>query len=120
MPPLQSNATLTKVSVPGAKDWDEPAGAENQKWAPEGGERVYFRQRVERHVDNGAVNVLQIRELILGGDSTAIEHIDTDDVLTFNLDGQDAQAGKASIITPTALAGMAPELATATIVLQPA
>lgn len=122
MPPLQVNSRLTRiVSAGSAPDWDEPGSAGAEKWA--GSEPAYYREHLEREVDAGGAtsSVLTRRTLILGHDGTALPHIDTNDILEFDVDELGAMTGSARAIGGRQpLPGLSAELSTARIELEPA
>lgn len=117
MPP-QSNATVTDVHGQGTReDWDTPAGAGAGKWA--GQARAYYRETLDRVTGNGTVTVITRRELIVDYADVAAMALDTDDVITFELDGDPTpRAGQAKAI-PRKLLGAVPRaLQTSRIVLE--
>lgn len=116
MPP-QSNATVTAVVGSGkADDWDRPAAAGGAKWA--GSVRAYYREATDRATIEGAVNVLERRELILDSADLDAMALDTDDVITFRVDGAAAaETGTAKAIRAARLAGVPRGLQTARVTL---
>lgn len=119
MAPPQHNATLTLVAGAGvADDWDRAGGAGPQKFAGE--VRGYYRETTDRVSDGrGGVDVLIRRELIIEtADLDAINGLDTDDVLTFRVDGETVdRVAQARTIRASRLAGVTPSLQTAKITL---
>jgi hypothetical protein len=121
--PPQTNATLTAVGTSSEQpdDWDVPAapGDPDAKWAGE--VRVYYREKQDRITDGGSVNIFTRRTLFVDTrDLEAIE-LDTDDLVTFRVDGAgDDATGKAQAITTARLDGIPRELETSRIELDPA
>lgn len=119
MPP-QTNAAVTRVAGSGsADDWDRPAAAGGQKWA--GVIRAYYREATDRRAGEGAVDVAVARELIV--DTAALDELglDTDDVITFRVDGAGAETtGVARAIRRSQLEGVPRDVATSKITLEDA
>jgi hypothetical protein len=117
MPP-QSNATVTGVHGQGvAEDWDTAAAAGAAKWAGEA--RAYYRETLDRTTGDGTVTVITRRELIVDYADVAAMGLDTDDVITFTLDGDPApRTGQAQAIPRKTLAGAPRALQTSRIVLE--
>lgn len=121
MPP-QTNATVTAVAGSGSgDDWDRPAVAGGAKWA--GVIRAYYREATDRVAAGagGTVDVAVRRELIV--DTAALDELglDTDDVVTFHVDGYPAEStGTARTIRRASLANIEPSLQTAKITLEDA
>lgn len=120
MPPLQTNSRLTAVHTQAtAPDWDRPGNGGAEKWA--GDERAYYRESRERITgDAGATTAVLMRTLIIGVDGAALEHIDNDDVLTFELDTGETMTATARTITTARLAGLSSSIQTSRIVLDDA
>jgi len=124
LPPPQANAVVTLVKGKGASsgdDWDTAgAGAVGpQKWASAA--RAYYRETTDRVTGAGALDVLVRRELILETADVDAMALDTDDVVTFTLDGEaGARQGSAKTIRRTKLAGVPRPLQTTLIVLEDA
>jgi hypothetical protein len=119
MPP-QSNATVTAIAGAGtAPDWEEPGTAGAAKWA--GSARAYYREATDRSAsDGGGVDVNLRRELILDTADLEAMGLDTDDVVTFTVDGEDPTTGKAQVIRKAKLAGIPRGLQTSKITLEAA
>lgn len=126
MPP-QTNATLTQVAGAGegggagnadfghgAAGAPEPGAA---KW--QGNERAYYQEKTVRVQTDAGTDVALQRMLIIDTGAIA-DLIDTDDVLTFALDGQGAQTGTAATIARARLDGIPAELQTTRLVLSDA
>lgn len=126
--PLQHNATVTRLDRSGggqavpAGDWDrdtgDEPGATDAKWS--GAVRALYRETTDRVDDGqGGVNVLTRRELVIDtADVDALE-LDTNDVLTFTVDGEeDERIGQAKSIPRPRLAGVRRALQTARVVLE--
>lgn len=130
MPP-QANATITRVGesrsdteTAGAiDDWDVqvPAPAPGSpeadaliKW--EGAARAYYRESTTRESQGGTTNVLLKRELILDTADAQAMGLDTDDVITFTVDGAvEASEARAQIIPTPRLARVSRGLQTARV-----
>lgn len=119
MPP-QVNALVTKVNAAGAgDDWDRPGAVGAEKWIGEA--RAYYRERATRERAGETVNVLTKRELILDVDDVLAMELDTDDVVTFTVDGRTgAFTSTARTVPTTTLAGVPRELRTSRIILEDA
>lgn len=132
MPP-QSNATVTAVGQARAEaggavdDWDvqtaapavgTPAAAALVKWS--GSVRGYYREATTRETDNGSTNVLLKRELIIDTADALAMGLDTDDLITFTVDGRGARTARAGMIPTPQLAGIPGSLQTARIRLEDA
>lgn len=119
MPP-QANATVTLATGAGvADDWDRPADAGDPKWS--GSVRAYYREKVDRIASAGAVNVLVRRTLWLDTADVDAMALDTDDVLTFTVDGAAAAStGTAKTLARARLAGIPSSLQTTRIDLEDA
>lgn len=118
--PAQTNATVTAVTGQGrAEDWDTPAAAGAAKWA--GRARAYYRETLDRVTGDGTVTVITRRELILDYADVDAMALDTDDVITFELDEEAApRAGKPKAIPRKLLGGIPRHLQTSRIVLEDA
>lgn len=118
--PAQANATVTAVSGAGTPDdWDRAAGAGAAKW--NGAARAYYRESRDRVVNAGAVSFVQRRELIVDNDDVVAMALLEDDVVTFRVDGADADStATASSIPRRNLDGVPRELRTARIILEDA
>jgi hypothetical protein len=118
--PVQENATVTAVAGAGvADDWDRSASAGAEKWSGEA--RAYYRERTERAPGEGTVDVFLRRELILETRTVLAMTLDTDDVITFTIDGRAGTfTGRAKTIPVTTLAGFPPALTTSRVVLEDA
>lgn len=118
MPP-QTNATVTAVTGQGRPDdWDAAAVAGEAKW--EGEARAYYRESLVelRNPTAGTVTVTTRRELILDYEDVAIMELDTDDVLTFVVDGAAAPTSASASTIPRRLLGAVPRaLQTSRIIL---
>lgn len=118
--PAQTNAVITRVAGSGTSDdWDRPAAAGGEKWS--GLKRAYYREATDRLRGDGAVDVAVRRELIL--DTAALDElgVDTDDLITFHVDGRPADTvGTARAIRRSQLAGVAAGLQTSKITLEDA
>lgn len=118
MPP-QTNATVTAVTGQGRPDdWDTAAVAGEAKW--EGEARAYYRESLVelRNPTAGTVTVTTRRELILDYEDVAIMELDTDDVLTFVVDGAAAPTSASASTIPRRLLGAVPRaLQTSRIIL---
>lgn len=116
--PLQENATVTKVVDPGAAsgvgsdDWDAAADAPTEKWT--GSVRAYYREKIDRRP---GVDVLVIRTLIIDTADYDDLGIDTDDIVTFTVDGAAQTTGTAALVSVARLAGIASDLQTTRIEL---
>lgn len=114
--PPQHNATLSKITGAGvADDWDRPAEEGAVKWAGEA--RGYYRETTTREQGaNGATNIATKRELVITMDTLDELDLDTDDVLTFTVDGDETeQTGTAQSIPRVRLAGVPAEVQTSRI-----
>ena len=118
--PEQANATVLGVAGAGtADDWDRPAAAGASKWSGEA--RALYREAADRVRDANADDVYTKRELILDVADVDAMELDTDDVITFRLDGQvDEQTGTARTIPRPRLAGVPRRLQTSRIILEDA
>lgn len=121
MPP-QTNATVTALAGQGSEsDWDEAAVAGAAKWAGE--VRAYYRETTDRvrGESTGTVDVVIRRELILDYADVDALGLDTDDVLTFRVDGEDEDRTAEARVIPRKLLGRIPRhLQTSRIVLSDA
>lgn len=121
MPP-QTNATVTAVAGQGTPDdWDTAGGPGAGKWAGE--LRAYYREATDRvrSVAGGTVDVLLRRELILDTADLELLELDTNDVITFLVDGAGApSSGSAKTIRRSALAGIPRALQTSKVTLEDA
>jgi hypothetical protein len=130
MPP-QTNATVTTIGEAHAAtggavdDWDvqQPAPAPGPalealtKW--DGAVRAYYRETGERVSVNGTTDVRIKRELILDTADVLNMDLDTDDVITFTVDGRATPVtGRASLIPTPALADVPRSLQTSRIRLE--
>lgn len=116
MPP-QTNATVTAVTGQGRPDdWDTAAAPGAAKW--NGAVRAYYRERMDRVAGAGTVTVVMRRELIVDIADLDAMGLDTDDVLTFDVDGTGPHTGTAKAIPRTALDGIPAELQTSRMVLE--
>lgn len=115
--PAQANATVTRIAGAGvADDWDAPAAAGGNKWVGE--VRGYYRESLDRVPSGGGVSVLKRRELILDYADVKAMGLDTDDVITFRVDGDAADStGTAQTIPRRELGGVPRGLQTSRIVL---
>lgn len=118
MPPLQTNATLTAVHGRGGAGGDFGEAAPGpEKWA--GAERVYYRLKEEKLPgEDGAVDVVVRRTLLLGGDAAALELLDVSDVVSFEPDQGDPETGEVQAIGGSQLAGMPAAIATTRVELE--
>lgn len=119
--PPQANATITLVRGAGvADDWDQPGGVGAPKFAGE--IRAYYRATTTRAAAPGAppaTAILTKRELIVTMDALDEIGLDTDDVITFRLDGADTDAtGTAQAIPYRRLAGIPASLQTSRVRLE--
>lgn len=120
MPP-QVNATVTAVVGAGTgDDWDRPAEAGAVKWTA--GARVYYRETTDRvRGATGGLDILERRELILDTADVDAMGLDTDDFITFTVDGDaSVRTGSAKSIRRARLAGIPRALQTAKVVLEDA
>lgn len=119
MPP-QTNATVTAIAGQGkAEDWDTPAAAGAAKWAGE--VRAYYRESLDRVTGNGTVDVVLRRELVIDYEDVDLMGLDTDDVITFRVDGRQADETASARVIPRRLLGSIPRtLQTSRIVLDEA
>jgi hypothetical protein len=133
MPP-QTNATVITVGEAHAAtggavdDWDvqvpapaagSPALAALTKWS--GAVRAYYRETGERVSVNGSTDVALKRELILDTADVLAMHLDTDDVITFDVDDRPGPVtGRAKVIPTPSMAGVPRALQTARIRLEDA
>lgn len=117
MPP-QTNATVTAVAGQGAPDdWDRPAAAGAAKFA--GAIRGYYRESLVEVRGNGTVDVVLRRELVIDNDDVDLLELDTDDVLTFTVDGDPTpRSASAATIPRRRLAGVPRYLQTSRIILE--
>jgi hypothetical protein len=118
--PAQENATVTRVAGAGTSDdWDRAPGAGAEKWAGEA--RAYYREATERVPGDGSTDVFVRRELVLEVDDVLAMALDTDDVLTFTVDGRPGtRTGTARTIPTPTLAGVPSALRTSRVVLEDA
>lgn len=103
MAPPQTNATLTAIAGAGAADdWDRPASAGASKWT--GSIRAYYREKVDRVANGqGGVDVL-VRRTLWVETADLPDELDTDDALTFRVDGDAAdQIGTARTVARSRL-----------------
>lgn len=116
MPP-QANVTVTRVTGGGrGDDWDRPAAAGPQKWA--GAARAYYRETTDRVTGGGRLDVFLRRELIVDTADVEAMDLDTDDVITWRVDGSSVDSvGKAKFIPRKKLAGIPRGLQTSKVVL---
>lgn len=132
MPP-QANATVTAVGEAHAEtggavdDWDvqvaapaggSPAALALVKWT--GSVRAYYRETGERVSVNGTTDVRIKRELIIDTADALAMGLDTDDLITFTVDGRGARTARAGMIPTPQLAGIPGSLQTARIRLEDA
>lgn len=118
MPP-QANATVTLVKGSGQRDdWDRPGAAGADKWA--GTARAYYREATDRDRSSGELNVATRRELIVETALLDEAGIDTDDLITFTVDGAGETTGVAKSIRRSALNGVPPSLQTSKLTLEDA
>lgn len=111
MAPPQSNGELVKIARAGAAasdDWDvpAPAGADGpDKWA--GRIRVYYTETVRRDTTGGELNVFVAR--IAWADTAELPiELDTNDVVTLELDDGRTVTSPAKTIARSSLAGYGP------------
>lgn len=119
--PAQVNATVTIISAAGTPDdWDRAAAAGIEKWSGEA--RAYYRERAAREPGAaGAENVYTKRELIVDVADVLEMELDTDDVITFTVDGRSGTfTGTARTIPTPQLAGVPRALQTSRIILEDA
>lgn len=119
MPP-QTNATVTAVTGQGRPDdWDTAAVAGAGKWAGEA--RAYYRESLVEVRGDGRVTTTLRRELILDYADVDAMGLDTDDVVTFRVDGRSADTLASAAVIPRKLLGGIPrELQTSRIILEDA
>lgn len=140
--PPQANATILRVGARAAvpagggagvvDDWDQDVEVPDvdpgdelepgDKWRGAAGEvRAYYREATDRVTGAGAVDVHERRELILLTADLEELGIDTDDVVTFLVDGEDGeQSGTAEAVRRSKLAGMPSSVQTAKLTLSAA
>lgn len=118
--PAQANATVTAVAGQGApEDWDTAAQAGPAKWAGE--VRAYYRESLVEQRGEGTVTVVKRRELVIDNDDVDLLELDTNDVITFLVDGAPApSSASAAVIPRRRLAGVPRHLQTSRIVLEDA
>jgi hypothetical protein len=116
--PAQSNATVTAVTGQGVPDdWDTAAVAGAAKWA--GQARAYYRETLVELRGNGTVTPTLRRELVLDYADVDAMALDTDDVITFALDGDPApRTAQANTIPRKLLGGIPRALQTSRIILE--
>jgi hypothetical protein len=134
MSPPQVNATLTSITgataaTGGRDDWDaartavaagggaqpaEPADAGPVKWT--GAVRCYYRPVLERT----AGDMVERRTLIIPTTIALAAGLDTDDVVTFTVDGDATPtSARARMVSTPRLAGIPDSLQTARLELAP-
>ena len=104
MPPLQTNATLTRVAGRGFTA--EPGAERDSEPGPEkfgGSSRVYYREKEERTTTSAGRDVITRRTLIVDARDPAIEW-ETGDVAEFTVDG-DAETSAAVVAVSGAKLG---------------
>jgi hypothetical protein len=117
--PAQTNSKITAIAGSGSPDdWDRPATDGDDKWTGE--VRAYYREKTDRVVKDGEVNLFTRRTLIVDVDDLDRFELDTDDTITFVRDGGATTTGTAVTITRADLANVPRELRTARIELEPA
>lgn len=116
----QTNATLLAVTGRGSSgDWDRPGVAGAAKWA--GRARAYYRDSLDRVQQGETVNVLKRRELIVEAAVVRESGMDTDDLLTFRIDGQAGDVtARARVIPLRELAGIPSGLSSSRVILDAA
>lgn len=129
--PLQANATVTRLDrssgpagVTEAGDWDvdtgdapvAPATEAAAKWA--GTVRAYYRETGDRLEGDGEVNILVRRELRLDTADVDRLELDTNDVITFTVDGETETTGVAKAIRRSKLNGVRTGIQTSLVVLE--
>lgn len=107
MAPPQSNGDLVSVDRAGGAvdDWDAgvPAGAAGNKWA--GSIRVYYREKVDRVDAGGELNVLT-RRTAWASTGELPADLDTDDVVTLELDDGRTITSPARTVARSSLPGL--------------
>lgn len=117
--PAQTNATVTSLGAGGRVDeWESAAAAAPAKWTGE--VRGYYRARTSREQGpGGATNVILVRELILDVADVDLLELDTDDVITIELDGAGGPViARAQTIPRVELPGFPAHLQTSRIRLE--
>lgn len=102
---LQVNAHVTAIHGAGtADDWDRAGGPGAEKWA--GRAPAYYQEKIDRVRGAGdAVDVLTRRTLYVDTAEADAMALDTDDVITLELDRGPAVQAKALLIARAALDG---------------
>lgn len=103
MAPPQVNGRLTRVAgAQAADDWDTAVAAGADKWA--GTIDVYYREKVDRVAAGDEVNVLT-RRTAWADTAELTAELDTDDVITLELDDGRTITSPARTIARSSLAG---------------
>jgi hypothetical protein len=110
VPPPQSNGNLVTIApAAGAAvdDWDvpTPADGDGDKWT--GSIRVYYREKVDRVQAGDELNLLT-RRTAWASTAELPAELDTDDVVTLELDDGRTITGTARTIARSSLAGAGP------------
>jgi hypothetical protein len=104
MAPPQSNGALTKIARAAAPDdWDVNVAAGADKWA--GRIRAYYREKVDRVQAGDELNVLTRRTAWVDTAELPAE-LDTDDVITLELDTGELVTSPAKTIARARLEGL--------------